>query len=228
MIHTVYQDFDPKMLKTEEQILFAAMKVFSLFPLETATLRMIAKEAGVTLSLITYHFKSKENLYQEVIHRILAYVTRDIQEHCGAIEEIETLSRNAAQDMLQEVIFSFADRIYGNPNAGQYGQIIIREHFYPTAVYQEIYERYFKKILEILTRLVARITDNPDAHENTMQAFSILGQVMAVILERELMVKHLGMTGFSEQEIDSIKTLILRNVNAQLGLVEEETLTGVG
>lgn len=218
MTKVVQHPVEKSMLKTEEQIVLAAMKIFSQFPLDTATLRMIANEAGITLSLITYHFKTKEKLYQEIIHRALTYVTRDLQESWEMLENVEFLSHGEAKKILCDVIHSFTEKIYGNPNVNYFGQIIMREHFYPTAIYSELYEQYFEKVITIFTKLVGVLTGNTNPRENALQAFSIIGQVMSVPMERSLMIRYLGMRGFSEEEVLELKELIFRNIFTQLGI----------
>ena len=65
---------DPDKLKTEERIIVAAIRIFSDCPVEVASTRMIAKEVGVSLSAIPYYFKTKENLYQATINRMVDFV----------------------------------------------------------------------------------------------------------------------------------------------------------
>ena len=46
---------DPAKLKTEERLIVAAVKIFAQYPVELASTRAIAKEAGVSLSAIPYY-----------------------------------------------------------------------------------------------------------------------------------------------------------------------------
>lgn len=222
MIDQIMQPIDAKMLKTDEQIIFAAMKVFSRYPLEVATLRMIAKEADVTLSLITYHFKTKENLYQEVLARVLPGITKGIQKPFKSLRDEGLLTPDAAKQFLREAIIYVSDRIYGNPNVTLFGQIIMREHFSPSSVYDVIYEQYFKAVLDALSLLIAAITGDSDQRKVSLQAFSIFGQIMSVVFEREMMKRYIGMEGNTEEEATELKELIIKNVFAQLGVESEE------
>lgn len=106
------------------------------------SLRLIAKEAGITLSSITYHYKTKENLYREVLNRVLSYMTQDIEERVEAIQDRKSLSSDEAEQMLCDLIRYFVDRMFG-PNSSIFAKIIIQEHFSPTIFYSELYEQYF-------------------------------------------------------------------------------------
>ena len=218
IIEKLMQPIDTKMLKTEEQILYAAMKVFSRFPLEVATLRMIAQEADVTLSLITYHFKTKENLYQEVLARVLPGLTEGIQQPFKTMRDEGLPSLEVAKTFLREAIIYVADRIYGNPNLALLGQIIMREHFSPSSVYDVLYKQYFVKVLDALALLIAAITGDTDRRKVSLQAFSIFGQILSVAYEREMMKRYIGLEGFTPEEADELKEFIIRNVFAQLGV----------
>ena len=217
-INKIMPSFDAKMLKTDEQIIFAAMKVFSRFPLEVATLRMIAQEADVTLSLITYHFKTKENLYQEVLARVLPGLTEGIQMQFKSIRQEGLPSPEVAKAFLRNAIIYVADRIYGNPNLTLLGQIIMREHFSPSSVYDMLYRQYFVKVLDALAFLIAAITGDTDQRKVSLQAFSIFGQILSVAYEREMMKRYIGLDGFSPEEADELKEFVIRNVFAQLGV----------
>ena len=46
-------DVEPSLLKTEERIIVAAIKIFAEYPLHAVTVRMIAKEARVCFSSIS-------------------------------------------------------------------------------------------------------------------------------------------------------------------------------
>jgi len=218
IIEKMIQPIDTKMLRTDEQIIYAAMKVFSRFPLEVATLRMIAQEADVTLSLITYHFKTKENLYQEVLARVLPGLTEGIQKQFKDLREEGLTSSETAKTFLRDAIIYVADRIYGNPNLTLLGQIIMREHFSPSSVYDALYQQYFVKVLDALALLIAAITGDSDRRKVSLQAFSIFGQILSIAYEREMMKRYIGMDGFTPEEADELKEFVIRNVFAQLGV----------
>ncbi len=63
---------DERREQTRAKILEAALTVFSDRGFSAAGTREIAKKAGVNQGLITYHFKSKENLWREAATRIFA------------------------------------------------------------------------------------------------------------------------------------------------------------
>jgi AcrR family transcriptional regulator len=84
-------------------ILNAAEELFALKGLGGASLRQIAKRAGVDVSLVTYHFKTKDKLFAAVIERRTSVFNR---EQIFYLEECE---RRAApgNPSLEEVVDAF-------------------------------------------------------------------------------------------------------------------------
>ncbi len=66
----------PHSQDTENKILTAAEKVFAEKGLKGARINDIAEEARVTPSLVNYHFRSKENLYKNVIENFYLRMER--------------------------------------------------------------------------------------------------------------------------------------------------------
>lgn len=54
-------------LSNSEKIKMAAIKLFSIYGYGSTTVRMIAKEAGLSAGQLTVHYGSKEELYESII-----------------------------------------------------------------------------------------------------------------------------------------------------------------
>ncbi|OUR98558.1 hypothetical protein A9Q84_03860 [Halobacteriovorax marinus] len=85
-----------KVNETKQKILDSANTLFASFGYDGTSVRDIAKEAGVNLAAINYHFKNKENLYCEVFNI-----------NC---EKIETGLRNVVNDNMSTS--DFAVQVY--------------------------------------------------------------------------------------------------------------------
>lgn len=57
-------------MKTEYKILSSAWRIFLKYGFHGATIEKIANDACVSKSIIHYYFRSKENLYREVVGAI--------------------------------------------------------------------------------------------------------------------------------------------------------------
>ncbi len=213
MEHQSFLTIDPSLLKSEERILLAAIKVFADYPPELASVRMIAKEANVNYSAVAYHFKNKENLYQEVIRRVVGLISQAYTFHESPPTDVEI-----AKMELRAFVGRMIDWVYGNPYAVSFAKIMIREHLSPSPVYEHLNEDLFKRIFTRMTAVVLCITQTTDHRKASLQFFAIAGQIIGFRVERELLVRHLGFTGFSVLEIEELKTLLFQNIFRQLGV----------
>lgn len=209
---------DPQKLKTEERIIVAAMRVFADHPLESATLRQIAAEAHISFSSITYYFKTKENLYHTVISRVLEFVVSPIAQKISESSSSKPPTGKEARAELQGMIERMAEWIYGNSHAAIFAKIIFREHFSPSVIYEKLYEGFFIKVIDRFSFLIRVLCKEMNERESTFQAFSVIGQIIAFRIERELLIRRLGFTGFSSEEVAEIKKALIRNIFRQLGV----------
>jgi AcrR family transcriptional regulator len=81
---------------TRDKILTAAARLFAAPDAGAASLRAIARAAGVNSALIHYHFGSREGLFEAVILEAL----RPVQERRGAmIEALQAKGQPSAEDL---------------------------------------------------------------------------------------------------------------------------------
>lgn len=64
--------------ETRARILHVAREVFAEHGFDGASVRQIAELAGTTHSMITYHFGSKETLWQEAVRDMFATLTKQV------------------------------------------------------------------------------------------------------------------------------------------------------
>jgi len=202
---------NPELLKSEERILLAAIKIFADYPPELASIRMIAKEATVNYSAVSYHFKTKENLYREAILRVASLFRQNL-----SLPNMPPTDPETAKMELRAFVGRIADWIYGNPYAASFAKIMLREHLSPSPIYEQLNEDVFKRVLTQMTDVILCITQKTDQHWAMLQFFSIVGQIMGFRVQRELLIRHLGFIGFSSLEIEKLKSLLFQNIFRQL------------
>ncbi len=95
---------DPESMKA--RILAGARRIFGQFGYHGATTRLIAREVGVDISTLHYHWGDKGGLYQAVIYDI----ARDLKEQLARVERIirgKPLARRMelAIDLMTDYLF---------------------------------------------------------------------------------------------------------------------------
>lgn len=92
------------MISKEENILFAAEKLFAEKGFEGTSTREIAKAANVNISMISYYFGSKEKLYEKLVEYRMnegQFFSKDILERTD-MNEWEKIAR---------IVDQFTDRV---------------------------------------------------------------------------------------------------------------------
>lgn len=103
-----------KSLLTKKKILDAAEQVFAARTFEGAALRDIAKEAGVTLALVSFHGGAKEELFHKVVARRAEEVSRARLER---LENVSTCcSKVTLRDLLECIVLPVVEKIDENPH----------------------------------------------------------------------------------------------------------------
>ena len=88
---------------TRERVLAAALDLFSELSFDGATTRDIAARAGVTQSLLNYHFSSKEELWQAAVDGLFAQLNEVLTTRQEGLRGVDELI--AAKLLVREFIY---------------------------------------------------------------------------------------------------------------------------
>ncbi len=83
--------------ESARKILEAAREEFVRFGLAGARVERIARRAKVNKAMIYYHFKSKENLYQQILEHHLSFLKRFYEEYVTPTGDPEEIFRHLAR-----------------------------------------------------------------------------------------------------------------------------------
>ncbi len=90
-------------LETRDRLMDAALRVFAERGFDGATTREIAREAGVALAALTYHFESKEALWKSTADRIFGEHRARQQQRIEGLEGVDegTVARLLLRDFVR-------------------------------------------------------------------------------------------------------------------------------
>ncbi|MFA6593058.1 MAG: TetR/AcrR family transcriptional regulator [Bacteroidales bacterium] len=147
--------------KTEEKIKAAARKIFRTKGFAATRTRDIAEEAGVNLALLNYYFKSKQDLYNEIMSETLKQFAATIMGTANnpdlSIEErIDRLINNYFDKFIEEPeIPLFVINIVNSPDIESFiNRIGIKGLFKSTLLYKQMAEGCEKKDKDIRQMLI--------------------------------------------------------------------------
>jgi AcrR family transcriptional regulator len=107
--------------RTRAKILDAAEKLFGAHGFDAISLREITDAAGVTLALASYHFGTKENLFEEVVARRAGILSRLRMERLAALET------HTAETILDAFIAPLFDKALSKePGWSDYFRVLAR------------------------------------------------------------------------------------------------------
>ena len=203
-----------------EQLLEAGLDVFGEHGYNAATTRMIAKRAGMNIAAIPYYFNGKLGLYHAVVELVTETIVHRLQEPLDNIEKALTQSKpgpREAQDLFERLLMGLIDLMVGSKEAQRFMRIILREQLYPSPAYDLLFSRFMEPMLTPLSQLVGLATSSTSSRESVLRAFSLLGQVLVFRIGRETMVRSLGLDGYSPEETQEIRKIVLEQTRAALG-----------
>lgn len=87
---------------TRARIVAAAVKAFAEKGFEAASTRDIAQRAGTDQGLVTYHFRSKDDLWRAAADHIFGILVARLDERLAALESDDP--RERARDVIREYV----------------------------------------------------------------------------------------------------------------------------
>jgi AcrR family transcriptional regulator len=173
-------------IKTKEKVLSAAMKVFSAYGYQGASIRTIARAAGISVGGVYLYFRNKEELYLNLI--------RDrIEEQVLSTRET-VASAGSPEDGLRAFISLHLE--YGINNK-ELILINIREHRF--AFSSEIRRKFLRSQIELLKKILNQgIADEAFRACNTEEAAKVImatlrGVVLSMVLDGERAITEKGL-----------------------------------
>ncbi len=136
--------------KTKTRLIDAAGQLFAEKGFKAVTVREIAAEAETQISALNYHFRSKEELYKEVV--VVACVDDLI-----SAEEQSQLRKLKPAKALRLVIDEMVKELRTEDNNSWQNKLLARESRDPSPVFAEASEVYFKPQMDFMAELVAGV-----------------------------------------------------------------------
>jgi len=132
--------------RVREIILDVALDCFSSQGFSGASTRSIAKLAGIQHSLVNYHFESKENLWIEMMDKVLG------QHISNVYEMLDKAKHRPASEQLRLYIEAYAKTAAASPQAFR---ILTQQSTQTSYRLDWLLEKYLKKQFKFITDIIA-------------------------------------------------------------------------
>jgi AcrR family transcriptional regulator len=186
-----------------EAILRAAEKVFAQEGYHGTTMRQIAAEAEVKLSLVVYHFTSKLGLYV-AIFEARQYINEERLARLAAIPDLHT------EDALEQIVRAFADPVlvlHDDPDDLWFARLVFREAADPSSQQRPVMGELFDPMArEFIKALREALPGKPDGFHHWAYLFSVGALTQSAMDDR---VRNLTDKTFSERKHDILRSYII-------------------
>lgn len=198
---------------TEQKIVEVATKLFAKNGFEGASTREICKQAGVNISLISYYFGGKEELYKKIVDYIIQKIINYAQKNIlmGESPEIlDKLTKEEKIDLFFKAMETIIDYFYSDDISTEELMIIFREQITSGVTLNTFGYKIFKKLLASI------LEKDENDKEVIFRCLSIVGQMNSARILTQFSLKFLNQDKFTPEDIQLIKNIAISQTRAIL------------
>ncbi|TWU20007.1 CerR family C-terminal domain-containing protein [Allorhodopirellula heiligendammensis] len=155
-------DGDDEASEPAGRLIAAAVPVFAQRGYDRATVREIAREAGVNVAAVSYYFGDKMGLYRAVIE--------DIRDQRQREFPAPAVGDAPPHEMLRRIVRTLLARMLAGDQRGFEAMLMMREMMSPTAVLGVLVREYFKPTFDVLRATIEQLIEPLLAGELNTQA----------------------------------------------------------
>lgn len=196
--------------KTEEKIIDVATEVFAARGFEGASTREICNKAGVNISLISYYFGGKQELYQAIIDGIVSKIIKHVMSHNFVDENFDSLEKAQKIEIFLKVVQEMIDYFYSDAVSDSQLLLLVREQFTSKVSINSI---GFQALKGMLASILGKSENDK---EIIFRCLTIIGQIHSARILTQFSLKSLNQEKFSEDDIKMIKSILSGQVRSIL------------
>ena len=214
--------------ETRAQLLEAGLKLFGRLGYEAVPTRMLAREAGVNLAAIAYHFGGKQGLFEAVTQSI---VTKIRQRSMPVAEALQQDLADAGGDRVK--LAAAAERLVRaqietfvalGPRQDEIG-LVLREFAVPSSAFPILFKTLIEPMHRAVSGLTAAVRGVPPDHPSAILAAHVMmGQVIGFGVAKQPVLRRLGWSDYTPERIDAIAEILVPMALNALGLGREAGL----
>lgn len=197
---------------TRQRLIEAGIELFGEQGFKGTTTRQLAEAANANIGSIAYHFGNKHGLYLAAARYIAAALSQRLG--LGAEPEAapgdDRLPRRALQALFQRMVRVFTE----DPDCRRWMLMVMREQAKPGEAFDILYDDAFGHIQRRVSALIALTTGLPqDSRRVILETHTLVGQVLFLLVGREVLLRRLGLAHFDAQALADIDAVIDRHLD---------------
>lgn len=198
---------------TEQTIMEVATELFAKSGFEGASTREICKQAGVNISLISYYFGGKEELYKKIVDNIAQNIINHVRENAfmaNPPENFDNFSKDEKIELLFKLMSMVIDYFYSDKISTASLMILFREQITSGVTLNSFGYQLFKKLLASI------LEKDENDKEVIFRCLSIVGQMNSARILTQFSLKFLKQDKFTPEDIQLVKNIAISQTRAIL------------
>ena len=221
---------DPRSDKTRTRLLEAGLRLFGGHGPHGVSTRELAREAGVNLAAIPYHFGSKEGVYVAVAERIVESIGIGLMHAADEVNarlaQAQRRQRPELLKLLLGLMTTMLRTIALAPERAVVGMFIIREQMQPTDAFTVLYEGFMRPVGAAYANLIAALRGlSPEDARVGIEVQILVGQVLGFCTGRETLLRRMRWKRLDEKRITEIERVMEDVVRQQFAAGSADQVT---
>lgn len=196
----------PKDTNTEKKIIEVATRLFGQNGFAGTSTREICKKAGVNISLISYYFGGKQELYQKILDTLVGKIINHMTSDLNIKETFDTLEKDKKIEVLIGRIEKMIDYFYSDKITNEELLLLVREQITSSNTLNVMGFQMFKKLLASI------LEKDENDKEVIFRGLSIIGQINSARIFSQFSLKALNQSGYSKEDIQMLKMIIIGQI----------------
>lgn len=214
--------------ETRAQLIQAGLKLFGRLGYEAVPTRMLAREAGVNLAAIAYHFGGKQGLYEAVTEAVVADIRARVLPVAQALgkdlaetDNDRTRLAGVAERFIRAEIATFVSHGPGQEEIG----LILREYAAPSSAFPILFKNLIEPMHKAVSALAGAALGIPaDDPRAILAAHALIGQIIGFAIAKQPLLHRLGWTDYTPERIAAIADILVPMALRGLGLRQGPTI----
>ncbi len=194
---------------SKEKIITTAARLFARYSYDGVGIRQICKEADVNISMISYYFGGKKELYFGIIEDMIQKQTEYTKTFLDLELDIYSLNKKEQVDLLFFIIDKITDFFYSRVSKDLI-TILLKEQQSETTQLRA-------PVVIFLRKLIAAVFNkNENDKEMIFKTLFIIAQINSPKILPAFSLRLLGQEDFSDEDIKIITENVKFYIKAQL------------
>jgi AcrR family transcriptional regulator len=197
---------------TKRKIIEASKDIFAEHGYERATIKMICEKADVNIASVNYYFRTKKELYTDVLSELAESVISIM------LDKLKTASEDIKdpKEFVRELVAILVLGVGEKADYFKCRDILHHELTTPSGAFDAIYELFIEPWLDCMKESFKRIVPNYPEEERTRWLFTILAQVHFLKNSTSVMTRFMSPDIYEkdnmEKMIDHITASVINGI----------------